>query len=41
MTQPDYQVSMENTAELIGPLPAVAPPVLADWDVADPADSWW
>ena len=39
MTQPDC--SLENTAELIGPLPAVAPPVLADWSVADPADGWW
>jgi hypothetical protein len=41
MTQPDYHVSMENTADLIGPLPAVAPPVLADWTVADPDGGWW
>ena len=41
MTQPDYDVTMENTAELIGPLPAVAPPVLADWTVADPDGGWW
>jgi len=41
MTQPEYQVSMANTAELIGPLPLVAPPVLADWSEADPADVWW
>lgn len=26
--QPDLHVSMENTAEIIGPLPPVAPPVL-------------
>ncbi|MGY4708671.1 hypothetical protein ACXDF8_03745 [Mycolicibacterium sp. CBM1] len=39
MTHPDYNV--ENTAELIGPLPLVAPPVLADWSVADPDDGWW
>ncbi len=32
---------MDNTAELIGPLPLVPPPVLADWSVADPADGWW
>ena len=41
MTQPDYQVSgvsMANTAELIGPLPLVAPPVLGDWSEADPAE---
>ena len=44
MTQPDYhvpQVSLANTAELIGPLPLVAPPVLGDWSEADPADVWW
>jgi hypothetical protein len=41
MTQPHQQVSMTNTAELIGPLPLVPPPVLADWSVADPADPWW
>jgi hypothetical protein len=39
MTQPDC--SLENTAELIGPLPPVAPPVLADWSATDPADGWW
>jgi len=39
MTQPDC--SMENTAELIGPLPLVAPPVLADWSATDPDDGWW
>ena len=32
---------MANTAELIGPLPLSAPPVLADWSVADPTDTWW
>lgn len=41
MTQPDYDVTMENTAELVGPLPPVAPPVLADWAVADPDGAWW
>jgi hypothetical protein len=39
MTQTDC--SLENTAELIGPLPPVAPPVLADWAVADPDEGWW
>lgn len=32
---------MANTAELIGPLPPVAPPVLGDWSIADPAEPWW
>jgi len=41
MTQPESAVSMANTAELLGPLPLVAPPVLADWSVADPDDGWW
>jgi hypothetical protein len=44
MTHPDHhvsQVSLANTAELIGPLPLVAPPVLGDWSEADPADVWW
>lgn len=41
MTQPDYDVTMENTAALIGPLPPVAPPVLADWTVTDPDGGWW
>ena len=41
MTQPDYQVSMANTAELIGPLPLAAPPVLGGWSQADPAEPWW
>jgi hypothetical protein len=41
MTQPEHQVSLANTAELLGPLPLVAPPVLADWSAADPADAWW
>ena len=41
MTQPNYDVTMENTAELVGPLPMVAPPVLADWTVADPDGGWW
>jgi hypothetical protein len=39
MTQPEC--SLENTAELIGPLPPVAPPVLADWTAVDPDDGWW
>ncbi|MFN8088226.1 MAG: hypothetical protein U0R81_04500 [Mycobacterium sp.] len=41
MDQAEYHVSMENTADIIGPLPLVAPPVLADWTVADPDDGWW
>lgn len=38
---PEYLINIENTHALIGPLPEVAPPVLADWTEVDPADGWW
>ena len=33
--------SMENTADIIGPLPLGSAHRSRDWTVADPDDGWW